>query len=264
MDTRVKRDSSLLDLWGLPVPDGTLDVTDRLWQLGFYALASDVGTDPILDDTFTDTNGTEVDAHTADTGQSWLPWFTGGQTDAVISSNGVITQNATARYISTADHGTADVELIADLTLSGGNTFALLARTAQNSAERVSAFIDSDEVISLVERDASDLPVGADQSVDLPPMTTLQLRLVVQGSTAYLYYTADGGTETLGLTKPLAQVLSEGSSGFAMFGTAGTVRLERMRAHPVAADHADIGWISRPRRPHWKSNRRRLHLRATP
>lgn len=37
IDTRAKRDSALLDPWGLPIPDGTLDASDRLWMLGLYS-----------------------------------------------------------------------------------------------------------------------------------------------------------------------------------------------------------------------------------
>jgi hypothetical protein len=53
IDSRDKRASALLDIQGLPFPDGSLsNAVDRGWQLGFYAADLSVsyssGSEPVL------------------------------------------------------------------------------------------------------------------------------------------------------------------------------------------------------------------------
>lgn len=140
-----------------------------------------------ITDTFTGTNGTDLTAHTTDTGQTWV----GDLGTITISSNKAVPSNGTTRlnqyHIATS---VSDVTIQADLNYDGSSTryARLVARlTDTNNYWQLSISNQGSSMI-LYEVSSGTVTQRATSNQSMSAGTSYTIKLVCSGSTMTGYF----------------------------------------------------------------------------
>lgn len=142
----------------------------------------------LLQDTFTDTNGTDLTAHTMDVGPGW----TAGAGALTISTNRATAVSLASFYW--ADCGQVDYTLTVDLTTSASGTSQLSGIVRVTDANNL-WMVDIDTsagAFQLFQRTAGTYTQRAGASVSLANNTTYALAVTTSGDT--ISATLDGGS----------------------------------------------------------------------
>lgn len=149
------------------------------------ASATFTGAAPLLQDTFTDTNGTNLTSHTMDVGGGWTS-HNGGAWE-IQSNRGRTTSSVLSNYIS-ADAGDADVEVTCTVNFGSSSEHVGLCARVTNGSNgwEIYGRVNDDDVV-IVENNAGVRTVRASGAQTFAASTDYAMKVTCNGNTITAY-----------------------------------------------------------------------------